>query len=168
MRVWSRLCSVVAWAMLVVALIMQVFSILALWMPPWIAAAFPNPPVYDKEVVAKLPFLLTGTVLFCVGYFLFRFMRRGRWIWFTAMLIGAAMIAGVGLYFKSNSHETILANDITAGYTPAKLFLRHFTPVVTVVFHFLAVLLRQIAEGRELRREALAEIKAKGVEPKYE
>ena len=168
MRVASVLCSIVAWTMLVIALIMQVFSILALWMPPWIATLFPNPPVYDKDVVAKLPFLVTGTVLFIAGYFLFRFMRRGRWIWFAAMLIGAAMIAGVGVYFKSNSHETILANDMTAGYTPAKLFWRHFTPVVTVVFHFLGVLTRGIAEDRALRREALAEIKAKGVEPKYE
>ncbi len=169
MRVASVLCSIVAWTMLVVALFFQILLILTLWMPPFFDALFPGDRV-DNPVNAKaLPFLLTGTVLFLTGYFLFRFMRRGRWIWFAVMLVGAALLAGVGLYLKNHYPEAIYANEQYGGYnSAAKLVWRHFTPAFTVVFHFLGVLFRQIAEGRELRREAIAEIKERGVEPKYE
>ncbi len=169
MRVLSRLCSVVAWTMLVVAVFFQILLILTLWMPPFFDALFPGDRVDNPVNDKALPFLVTGAVLFIAGYFLFRFMRRGRWIWFAVMLIGAALLAGVGLYLKNHYPETIYANERYGGYNSVgKLVWRHFTPAFTVVFHFLAVLLRQIAEGRELRREALAEIKAKGIEPKYE
>ena len=169
MRVASVLCSIVAWTMLVVALFFQFLLILTLWMPPFFDALFPLDRVANPVNAKALPFLVTGTVLFVAGYFLFRFMRRGRWIWFAVMLVGAALLAGVGVYLKNHYPESILANEQYGGYNSlAKLVWRHFTPAATVVFHFLGVLFRQIAEGRELRREAVAEIQSRGVEPKYE
>ncbi len=169
MRTVSTLCAIAAWVMLAVALFFQILLILTCWMPPFFDAMFPLDRVENPVNAAALPFLVTGTVLFAVGYFLFRYMRRGRWIWFAAMAIGALMLAGVGLYLKNRYPETVLGNDQYGGYnSAAKLVWRHFTPAFTLVFHLLAVLCRGFAEDKKLAREAIAEIQSRAEAPKWE
>ena len=169
MRVASVLCSVVSWVVLVVALFFQLLLILTFWMPPFFDSIFPQNAVENAVNQTALPFVVTGTVLFVAGYFLFRFMRRGRWVWFGAMAVGVIMLAGVGLYLKNMYPETILANNLSGGYNSAsKLIWRHFTPALTAVFHLLAVLFRGFADDKQLRQEAIREIESRGVEPKYE
>lgn len=162
MRTMSTLCAIAAWIMLVVALFFQILLILTCWMPPFFDAIFPLDRVENSVNAAALPFLVTGTVLFAAGYFLFRYMRRGRWIWFAAMVVGVLMLAGVGLYLKNRYPETVLGNDQYGGYnSAAKLVWRHFSPAFTMVFHLLAVLFRGFAEDKKLAREAIAEIQSR-------
>lgn len=169
MRVASVLCSVVSWILLVTALFFQLLLILTLWMPPFFDALFPGDRVANPVNDTALPFVVTGTVLFVAGFFLFRYMRRGRWIWFAVMVLGAVLLAGAGVYLKNHYPETILSNEQSGGYNSAwKLISRHFAPAFTVVFHLLAVLFHGFAEDKKLRREAIAEIRERGVEPKYE
>ena len=169
MRTASVLCSVASWIAFTVALFFQLLLILTLWMPPFFDAMFPLDRVTNPVNAKALPFLVTGTVLFLAGYFLFRYMRRGRWIWFAAMAVGAVMLAGVGLYLKNRYPETVLGNDQYGGYnSAAKLVWRHFTPAFTLVFHLLAVLFCGFAEDKKLSREAITEIQSRADAPKWD
>ena len=167
MRTASVLCSVVSWMSFTVALFFQLLLILTFWMPPFFDALFPLDRVTNTTNATALPFVVTGTVLFVAGYFLFRYMRRGRWIWFAAMAVGVLMLAGVGLYLKNMYPETVLGNDQYGGYnSAAKLVWRHFTPAFTLVFHLLAVLFRGFAEDKKLFREVITEIQSRADAPK--
>lgn len=167
MRVWSRLCSVLSWAFFIFTLFTQGLLILSLWMPPFFKSLFPAGWRVNPESAASLPWLIAGFFLFVAGFFLFRFLKPGRWIWFAAMVAGALLLAGVGLYLKVILPETILANDQISGYDSAfKLVWRHFTAILVVLFHLLAVLFAQKADDAQLRREVFEEMKDE--KPKYE
>lgn len=169
MRILSRVCSALSWVLCVIALFVQGLLILTFWMPPFFSDMFGKQRVENEVNARALPFVVVGTLLFLAGFLLFRFLRRYRWGWYAAMVVGALILAGVGLYLKVSYPETVVTDGVYAGYNSAfKLVWRHMLPIGVALLQLFAGIFRQKAEDKELREEALREIKEKGIKPRFE
>lgn len=169
MRILSRVCSVLSWGFLAITLFLHGLLILTLWMPPFFSAIFGMQRVENPVNERALPFVVVGTILFVAGFFLFRFLRRGRWGWYAAMTVGAIILAGVGLYLKVSYPETVVSDGVFAGYDSAfKLVWRHMLPLAVMLLQLLARVFLNAAESRELRREAVQDIQDEGFTPRFE
>lgn len=169
MRILSRVCSVLSWGLLVITTFLHGLLILTLWMPPFFSAMFGKVPLENPVNDKALPFAVVGTVLFLAGFFLFRFVRKWRWGWYAAMTVGAILLAGVGLFLKVSYPETVVADGMYAGYDSAfKLVWRHMLPLAVMVLQLLARVFLNVAESRELRREAIQDIQDEGFTPRFE
>lgn len=169
MRVWSRICSVLMWGFLAVSLLAQGLLILSLWMPPFMESFLNRSRVENTTNAAAMPIVAVGTLLFAAGFFLHRFCKKKRVLWLIAMLVGAVLLAGAGLYLKLQYPETITTAEVVTGYDSAfKLVWRHFTPLCTAGLAGLAHLFGHIADNRRLQKEAVAAVKESGFTPKWE
>ena len=113
--------------------------------------------------------MVVGIAAFVVAFFLFRFLAKGRWWWFGIALAAALVLAGVGLYLRQMYPELITSHGTTSGYDSFfKVFWRHMLPLVVVLLQLLSGVFLRRAEDKELREEALREIKERGVEPRFE
>lgn len=159
MRFLSRLCAVLAWIFFIFTLFVHGIIVLSMTLPPFFRDAVGGrEPVENPVNAAALPFLFVGIAVFAAGFLLCRFLRRGHWIWFAAAAAGALLLAGVGLYLKVQYPETILTGGVTAGYDSLfKLVWRHMVPLLVAVLELLSGVFRSVAEGREMRREAVEE-----------
>ena len=167
MRFLSGLCSFFSWVFLVITTFIHVLLILTF--TDTLATAIGQKPVENEVNARALPFVIVGFVLFFVAFFLFRYLRRGRWVWFAVAVAGSLILLGVGLYLKVQYPETILSNDRVSGYDSAfKLVYRHFLPLFVTLLELLRRVFRNKAEDNRLRREAVKDIKDEGFKPKFE
>ena len=159
MGAWSKVCSAVAWILFVISLFFQGLLILTFWMPPFFASLFPGGGVTNETNRRALPFLVMGTVLFALGFILLSFAKKRRWLWTTATLLGALLLAGVGLYLRVQYPETIVAEGVYAGYySMAKLVTRHMLPLAAALFVGIAAFLKKKQEDKQLLAEAVKDV----------
>lgn len=166
MRVLSRICSILSWVLFLFSLLVQGLLILTFSL----GGRLIGQAAADNEVNRRaLPFVAVGTLLFAAGFLLFCFVRKRHWLWYAVMVIGAALLAGAGLYLKNQYPETIVSEGRIAGYDSAfKLVWRHFLPLAVALLQLLVGVFRGRAEDRRLREEALREVEEKGCPHRFE
>ncbi len=144
LRICSRLCAVLAWVTFIAGLGIDGILLIVLQKANQLRTA---EGALDR-VVPLWPILL-GTVLVLVGTLAFFFWKKHRWIGFAGLLVGALVLAAMGLHLRQLFPETIHSAGIVGGYDSLwKLFYRHMLPLVTALTAVLAFVLRERAQDK--------------------
>ena len=162
MRIWSKLCWVLAWF---------AEAIFGLFFPLLLLISAVSYPVDGGLLVKTVPgfwivlILLDVAVISTLAAMILHLRRHRKWGWIL-LAVGTVAFAAAAIGIRICCIPASGAQSIssTGGYklTTAKLLLRHWTALLVPLFVSLAVILLDRAEGKKLFEETLADVKKDG------